>query len=366
LSKAVSFVLDDKATKETNGLIENQRLREIWDNPARPAHERYPSKLHPIFLKLMERFDLSYQVNMPEVEAPPTSLMAQLVPSVRPDGWEEDWVLKPGDVQRTQVCRISDAQTGRTVEVEGLIYRLIVRLHRYSLGRKNYLKSRHWKTGLILDDGYNGRAFIEDVGGDIYVTVRAAYPERFLFHLCSEVQWLVDNFWKGLHAQLFVPCPTTACKGLLEIDEIMDFKNAGMPKVRCSVCVNFHEIDSLMATMQPKPEWQDAVEILRSEHKHILQAVDIGIDSLSTQLRVLMSQADEQYEELLRWLSDPAKDGPRLFSFEPLNRSIFDPRVWTKETFRLILWCEHSKLPLPYINGLNSRKGVYEIELTRE
>jgi Leucine-rich repeat (LRR) protein len=366
LSKAVSFILDDKATKEANGLIEHRRLGEIWDDPARPVRERYPSKLHPIFLKLMEQFDLSYQVNLPEVEALPTSLMAQLVPSVRSEGWEKDWVLKPGDVERTQVCRISDAQTGRTVEVEGLIYRLIVRLHRYSLGRKNYLQSRHWKTGLILDDGYNGRAFIEDVGGDIYVTVRAAYPERFLFHLCSEVQWLVDNFWKGLNAKLFVPCPTTECKGLLEIDEIMDFKNAGMPKVRCSVCANFHEIDSLMATMRPKPEWQDAVEILRNDHKQILQAADIGFDSLRTQLRVLMSQADEQYEELLRWLSDPAKDGPRLFSFEPLNRSVFDPRAWTKETFRLILWCEHSKLPLPYINGLTSTKGVYEIELTRE
>jgi hypothetical protein len=158
------------------------------------------------------------------------------VPGIRPEGWENDWVLKPGDVERTQICRILDSQTGRTAEAEGLMYRLIVRLHRYSLGRKNYSLSRHWKTGLILDDRFNGRAFIEEIGGDIYVKVRAAYPERFLFHLCTEIQWLVDNFWKGLDAKFFVPCPTEECKGLLEIDEIMDFKSAGMPKVRCSVC----------------------------------------------------------------------------------------------------------------------------------
>ena len=30
------------------------------------------------------------------------------------------------------------------------------------------------------------------------------------------------------------------------------------------------------------------------------------------------------------------------------------------------MWCEHSKLPLPYLNGKDSKKGVYEIELTRE
>jgi len=366
LSKAISFVLEDKSTKDAKGLIEHDRLGTIWHDLTRPEKERYPKELHPIFRRLMERFDLSYQVVLPEAEAPATSLVAQLVPSIRPEGWESDWVLKPGDAERTQVCRILDSETGRTVEAEGLIYRLIVRLHRYSLGRKNYNLSRHWKTGLLLDDGFNGRAFIEEIGGDVYVTVRAAYPERFLSHLCSEIQWLVDQFWKGLDAKLFVPCPTKECKGLLEIDEMLDNKVHGITKIRCSVCRNYHEINSLMATVQPKPEWQEAVEILRSEHRHILQAVDIGFGSLSTQLRVLMSQADEQYAELLRWLSDPAKDGPRLFSFEPLNRGIFNPRTWTKETFRLVLWCEHSRLPLPYINGINSKKGVYEIEMTRE
>lgn len=366
LSKAVSFILEDRATKEAKGLVEHHRLSEIWNDPARPARERYPNKLHPIFLKLMERFDLSYQVNMPEVEAPPTSLMAQLVPSVRPDGLEKDWVLKTGDVERTQVCRIFDSQTGRTVEVEGLMYRLIVRLHRYSLGRKNYDLSRHWKTGLILDDGFNGRAFVEEIGGDVYVTVRAAYPERFLHQLCTEVQWLVQNFWKGLDAKLFVPCTSEKCKGLLEIDEMMDNKSNELDKIRCSVCRKFHEIDSLMATMQPKPVWDEAVAILRNEHRQILQAQDIGFDRLSTELRVLMSQSDEQYENLLTWLSDPAKDGPRLFSIEPVQLSRFDPANWTHETFRITLWCEHARVPLPALNGKDSKKGVYEINLTRE
>jgi hypothetical protein len=367
LSKAISFVLEDKPAKDAHGLVEHSHFGEIWFDPARPERERYPKDLHPIFRRLMEKFDLSYQVVMPEDGAPPTSLVAQLVPGIRPEGWEADWgALKPGDAERTQVCRILDAETGRTAEAEGLMYRLIVRLHRYSLGRKNYYQSRHWKTGLLLDDGYNGRAFIDEVGGDVYVTVRAAYPERFLSHLCSEIQWLVDHFWKGLDARLFVPCVSEKCKGLIEIDEIMDYKKNGADKVRCSVCRKFLEIDSLMATMQPKPEWSDAVAQLRSEHRHILQAQDIGFDRLSTQLRILMSQADEQYADLLAWLSDPAKDGPRLFSFEPVDRGRFDPVAWTHETFRLTLWCEHARVPLPALNGPGSTKGVYQIDLTRE
>ena len=130
LSKAISFVLEDPQVKQQNGLVRHSRLGELWDDPERGA-DRYPQQLHAVFLKLMERCDLSYRVELPEADAPPTSLMAQLVPSRRPDEWEQDWLLRPGDTERTQICRILDAETGRTAEAEGLMYRLIVRLHRF-------------------------------------------------------------------------------------------------------------------------------------------------------------------------------------------------------------------------------------------
>jgi internalin A len=163
ISKAMSYVLEDHVAKEQNGLVEHDRLSEIWNDSARAKRDRYPAELHRIFLRLMDRFDLSYQVVRPETDAPPTSLIAQLVPGARTPGWEIDWPedVPDGDASKTQICRIVDAETGRTTEAEGLLYRLIVRLHRYSLGKKNYFDSRHWKTGLILDDGPNGRAFIE-------------------------------------------------------------------------------------------------------------------------------------------------------------------------------------------------------------
>lgn len=366
LSKAISFVLEDQATKDAHGLIEHSRLQILWNNPERPASERYPPQLHPVLLRLMAKFDLSYAVVMPQLGAPDTSLLAQLVPAARPHGWEADWVLREGDVERTQVCRVLDAVTGRTVDAEGLIYRLIVRLHRYSMGRRNYHQSRHWKSGMILDDDYNGIAFIEEIGGDVYVTVRAAYPERLLGHLCAEVQWLVRNFWKGLDARLYLPCPGCNCKGLLEMGEIVAFKTAGMPKVRCAVCRQFHEIDALMAATEPRLPLTEALAELRQGQQQILLAQNHGFEQLSTQLRILMSKADERYVNLLAWLADPARDGPRLFSFEPAKRSKFDPRAWTKERFRLVLWCEHSQKPLPFLNGPESSEGVVEVELTRD
>ncbi len=38
---------------------------------------------------------------------------------------------------------------------EELFYQLIVRLHKYSLGRNNYENSIHWQRGLMLDIGVN-------------------------------------------------------------------------------------------------------------------------------------------------------------------------------------------------------------------
>ena len=365
LSKAISFVLEDPQVKAQNGLVRHRRLSELWDDPARGG-DRYPHSLHPVFRKLMERCDLSYQVELPQADAPPTSLMAQLVPSKRPDDWEQAWVLKSGDTERTHVCRLLDKETGRTVEAEGLIYRLIVRLHRYSLGRHNYYDSRHWKTGLMLDDDFNGRALIEEIGGDVYVTVRAAYPNGLLGHLCAEIAWLVRSFWKGIDPRLYIPCPTETCKGLLERDEILEFKNEGIPKVRCAVCKTFHDIDGLMATNAAKPEWQAAVSELKQNQQQILTAFDTGFDSLTVQLKTLMSQADEQYEALLTTLTDPAKDGPRLFSFEPVDPGFWDKPKWVAQKFRLTLWCEHRRLPLPVINGPGDTSGVYELDLTRD
>jgi len=365
LSKAISFVLEDRQVKEQNGLVRHGRLSELWDDPARGG-DRYPRALHPVFIKLMERCDLSYPVKFSEADAPPTSLMAQLVPSQRPDNWEQDWVLKAGDTERTQICRILDAETGDPVEIEGLMYRLIVRLHRYSLGRDNYYQSRHWKSGILLDDGFNGRAFVEEIVGGVRITVRAAYPSWFLGYLCAEVEWLVKSFWKGLDPRLFLPCPTEECKGLLERDEIIECKAEGIPKVRCAVCRKFHKIDSLIATVAAKPELQDAVTELKQGQQEIVSAFRTNFDSLDAQLRTLMSQANEQYEALLATLTDPAKDGPRLFSIEPVDPGFWDKPNWIAQKFCLTLWCEHKRLPVPRLNSGSDKRGVYEIELTRD
>ncbi|MFZ5908871.1 MAG: COR domain-containing protein [Chloroflexota bacterium] len=374
LATAMSYVLDDEQTRLAHGLVKFSRLGQLWDDPSRAADSRYLATLHPIFLRLMERFDLSYRVADPAVEGrgesqtrpyDPLSLIGQLVPDIRPTNIEESaWPPSPssGDLQQTQICRIVDAGDGQSASAEGLFYQLIVRLHKYSLGRVDYTKSVHWQRGLVLDNAYNGRAFLQHVGNDIHITVRAPYPEFFLAMLTSEVKYLVESFWEGLRCEVTVPCLNPKpCIGLFEIEKLIENKRRGRPEVPCPVCNVWQSTDQLLLNA-PAATQPISLDYLQKEFAQVKDK----LDEVKGDTGRILSQIDKQFADLIQLYTDEAKEGPRLFSLFPVDGNKFNPQTWLREKFRLVLWCEHSRLPLPAINGLDSKKGVYDFELDRE
>jgi GTPase SAR1 family protein len=410
LATAMSYVLEDRQIRDNHGLVEFARLGELWNDPARPAESRYDASLHPLFLRLMERFDLSYKVavpaepedalgfwqrvgsslgvaNKPPAELHYTSLVAQLVPDLRPSGpqlaavWPAD--LPDGDSQQVQICRIVEARNGQSATAEGLFYQLIVRLHKYSLGRVNYKQSVHWQRGLVLDDDYNGRALLEHVGNDIRITVRAAYPQAFLAVLTREVKWLVETFWKGMRCDVMVPCIEPCGRnspgtGLYEVQKLIDSKRRRRPEYPCPVCNEWQDIDCLLrnataARPAPLEELLSEFAAVRAELAGARQQLialrgdAMGrFDKLDVRTQRILSRVDDGFAGLMQSLTDEAKEGPRLFSFKPVDPRFFDRPKWISQKFRLTLWCERSRLPLPELNGKGSKAGVYELNLPRE
>ncbi len=333
----------------------------------------------------MERFDLSYRVadSSPRGIADPLSLIAQLVPDTRPIvDLEREWPrnLGPGDIEQVQICRITDDR-GQSATAEGLFYQLIVRLHKYSLGRLNYTESVHWQRGLVLDNDYNGRSLIEYVGNDVRITVRAPYPERFLAMLTAEVKYLVESFWEGLRCEVTVPCIEPCGKnapgtGFFEVEKLIDSKRKGRPEYPCHVCNDWQNIDFLLRNApaaHPVPVDElitnnVMVDEVRNMRKLLVTQHDESLgrfDRLDVEQKKLLSKTDASYNSLIQILTDEAKEGPRLFSLVPVDKSNFNPREWIRARFRLTLWCEHSRLPLPALNGKDSREGIYEFELER-
>jgi internalin A len=56
----------------------------------------------------------------------------------------------------------------------------------------------------------------------------------------------------------------------------------------------------------------------------------------------------------------------RLFSLRPKDRGFFDKPKWISQKFELILWCEHSHLPLLVFDKPGNNRGVYELDFPRE
>lgn len=390
LATAISFVLDDKQTRDSHGMVSSTRLSKLWNDPRRKKEVRYPPNLHPVFLRLMERFDLSYRVAglADKGRTNGTSLIAQLVPDVRPNlvpGWTAD--ADEGDEQQVQICRIVDTQRGQSASAEGLFYRLIVRLHKYSLGRVNYEESVHWQRGLVLDDDYNGRALLEHIGNDVRITVRAPYPEAFLSVLTREVKWLVEeDIWAGLRCEVVVPCVEPCGKnepgrGAFEVQKLIAFKRQGMTIFPCieSGCDQGQDIDHLLRNA-PAARRTSIEQLLGRGFDEIRSSLDGVREHLNRQDRDeakrfraldlndrrIMSQVEDAYTGLMQTLTDEAKDGPRLFSFKPIDSGFFDKPKLISQKFRLTLWCEHSRLPLPGLNGEKDKHGVYELELARD
>ncbi len=382
LATAISFVLDDPDTRAANGLVRYSRLCHLWNDSKRTEEFRYPSRVHPILSRLMERFDLSYRVaELSRSDGDdPANLVAQLVPETCLDvstQWPE--ACNNGDSQQQQICRIVDDK-GQSATAEGLFYQLIVRLHKYSLGRDNYTASVHWQRGLILDDGYNGRALLEHVGNDIRITVCAAYPERFLAMLTGEVKFLVESFWEGLRCEVMVPCIEPCGRevpgtGLYGVRALIESKREGYPKFPCPTCTRWQSIDELLRNapaVRPGSvenlisSQQILAEVRSLRELSIVQQVEtIGrFDHIDVNLREVLSKVDQTYANLLQVFTDEAKEGPRLFTLVPVERNHFNPRNWTSALFRLTLWCEHSRQPLPLLNA-GSTDGVYDIEFTR-
>jgi hypothetical protein len=370
LATAMSFVLDDEETRAKHGLVNFSRLSHLWDDSTRAADSRYEKDLHPIFLRLMERFDLSYRVADPtsRSDSDPVSLIGQLVPDIRPQNISDAWKTSPasGDIQQTQICHIVDASNGQSASAEGLFYQLIVRLHKYSLGRADYNASVHWQRGLVLEDEYKSRAFLEHVGNDVRITVRSPYPEGLLGMLTREVKFLVESFWEGLRCDVMVPCVEPCGKhaagtGMFEVEKLMNSKRKNRNEFPCPVCDEWQNIDSLLRNAPAAAQQISLVE-LQSE----FTVIKDKLDENNILTRRVLSQVDKAYTDLLQVLTDEAKEGPRLFSFFPVDRSAFNPKTWIREKFRLVLWCEHSRLPLPVLNNGDMKKGVYDLELDRE
>ncbi|WP_329264930.1 leucine-rich repeat domain-containing protein [Streptomyces pseudovenezuelae] len=387
LSVAIGLVLEDATTIAGEGLLPHRRLGEIWDDPHRDAGHRYPHPLQQVFLRLMERFEISYRV--PELTGgEPLSLIAQLLPTERPN-LAADWeTYRPHDPELVHICNIQEKESRRAVQPYGLMYRLIVLFHRHSLGRGDVTKALHWASGMVLQDRYGARALVVLSHEGLTIRVRGLNPQAFLDHLVQEVREYVEGFWKGLSTRVLVPCKAI-CQfgdsghGLFDLDKLYRRLEAGKHEYTCPdpSCDEDVAVEALLRGLDRRGVRETQIEnvvreavseVLDSHVSRLLAAHDAGtrqvlarIDDLDDATKEAFSRAEDQLAGHLRSLDDDAADGPRLFSLDFLDRSLLRPGL-TTQRMKLTLWCEHSRLPVHVLEPDKPEAGVYIIEVPRE
>jgi len=319
LTKAIGYVLEDGPTRQAQGVLDHARLRDIWRK--RPDWPAYTTQFHPYFLRLMEKFDISYRLEGPGHR----SLVAQLVPYERPElEWDLRMRVPPGQRALTLVCETSEP-------APGLMAWLTVRHHRASVGR-------HWRTGFFLRHpvaAYDSEALVELVTDrQLVVQVRAPSPDLFFNVIRDSIEDLLAHRWPGMTYRLYVPCPTSSAGGKVcperySLDGLLRLREHGHTTRTCEGCVIAYDISYLLTGFAlPSHPLKSDLDRLSGE----IRKVGRGVDEL---LRYAPDIANA-IRVMLKAIAVEVDDCPRLFTLADVSAGVLRRRH-----HRLTLWCEH-------------------------
>ncbi|MFN8598455.1 MAG: COR domain-containing protein [Anaerolineae bacterium] len=336
LTKAIGFVLENRATAEREGILPDSDLHTVWHDHAFPNEPRYESTLYPFFLRLMEKYDVCYRLTDGKA-----SLVAQHVPQVRP---ELPWLPEqepPKDQRRiAMVCALEE-------DPPGLVPWMIVRTHDYAYPVNAH--SLHWQKGMFLSHGTHGTAMLEKRGREFHVYTQAEWPEYFMNVLQETLIKLIKDNWPGLEGRygFAVPCPEVVngqpCKGRFKINALRQFLAEGDTTVRCQECSCRLSITELLMGFEERD-------------------LSVQLREIKEQLAGMDSRIANYFWATMNAIADEGKNGPRLFTFRGANAKWSVAQLFS-HPMELQLWCEAEGCQHPV---MEKGKGVYEIKQTRE
>jgi Leucine-rich repeat (LRR) protein len=330
LTEAISYVLEDEPTRQSNGILDHARLVEIWRDRSEVI---YPKDYYPYFLRLMEKFDVSYRLEDDEYR----SLVAQLVPHRRPElPWEVNAPIRPGFRRLALICKLSEP-------ANGLVAWLTVRHHRASIGK-------HWRTGVFLRHpiaAYASEALLELRGDDqLLLDVRAPSPDLFFNVLRDSIEDLITRRWPGIDYQLLVPCPTRLPKGLncpgrFPLKFLLEYRERDAVRTPCHECLHEHDLSQLLTGFaQPDISLQYELTMLNNQ----LAEIGVGVNRLEDGMKELEGYAAEtanSIRKVLRSVSSEINDCPCLFTLTTKDTRGLQRVKLYQRNYKLVLWCEH-------------------------
>ena len=331
LTRAIGCVLEDGPTRKRSGELLHKDLKRIWHGHGQEEWETYDPKYHPFFLRLMEKFDISFR--FPDRDE---SLVGQLVPFERPDKlpWSATTAVAEGSRELSLICATDQ-------EPPGLVPWTIVRSHRFS----NEFPRMHWRKGVFLSH-QDQQALVELTSPtELSIRVRGDAPGHFFSLLLDGLEHLINLRWEGLAYRLEVPCRGLTddgepCDNRFRLSDLTKAQSKQIYKMPCVRCWNEQNVFELLTGFAAGDA--DVSEKLDEVLVHSKAAATNSAEAAGGLRAVMKALAAEN------------RDCPRLFTLVPLSGGP------VRDTYELTLWCEHPDNEHP------CEDGVHEIKQTKE
>jgi internalin A len=349
VTKAISRVLTDEPTRAAGGILRHSKLPGIWATDE--EGHAYAPHLYPIFLRLMERFDLSYQVEAPAPNAAAEySLIPQLLPHQPPANLPPWPATPPADqAQVEMIYRLA-------VVPAGIMSWFIVRTHRYTEGL-------HWREGTLLAyEGHEARVELNPLLRTVQMTVRGTAPYNFFTILMKTLDLILDRF-PGLDVVREVPCichvqrqAAQPCGRAYRYEDLVRRVQAGKRTVECPETFAEVSLLDLLYGIHASTSEQVMQDIARGQAQLQVQ-VQTGFATQAQANAALLEKVNQQSELIARqflwqWNLEQRRleaECPNTFLLLPGAGRGFNPRNWISQEYELWLMCQHP--PGPHVVG---------------
>lgn len=242
----------------------------------------------------------------------------------------------------------------------GLVPWMIVRTHNYAIEQEGH--RLHWQKGMFLSNGTHGEALLELRDQRFHIYTQATYPDYFIHVLRDTLSKLITDNWPGLKDRyaFAVPCRGEKngepCSGHFEIEALSQFANEGDETIRCQTCRTRQTIEELLYGLDKE---DSHAKLIRLEEK--MDGIHQKLDGFETLIA-------NYSMTIMRAMANEAKDGPRLFTLEPVEgwQQWLPQRLFTGR-YRLHLYCEaEGKQHSVRLGATDPRTGIYEFNAKRE
>jgi small GTP-binding protein len=357
VTKAISCVLTDEETRVANGILFHSALPRIWGKDDKGQH--YEPHLYPVFLRLMERFDLSYQID-PDLPGRPStqSLVPQLLP-YQPPMNVPPWPITPNVGQAYVEMRYRF-----DFVPAGIIPWFIVRTH-------SYTQNMHWQEGVSLK--YQGhQARVELKKRELRLVVWGIQPHNFFTILMNTLDLILARF-EGLEVKREVPCTchwqrdeTDPCPRFYLYEDLVRRLEAGKQEVECPDSFQSVSVPQLIYGIHTSINEQVIADIRRDQQILLQEQRMIQRELTSLpEMRQLLIEVNQRSEliwrELIRqWNVEMQREElecPSVFILTLGKSQRFNPKNWVSQEYQLYLICQHPEAPHQVGNGYSLREA---------